>query len=197
MTLRVTQFGEPILREKGRPVEHFDSNLRQLSKDMIETMYAANGVGIAAQQVGQALQLFVVDPQMKGNEVDFPYELDGKRPPLALIMPLVVVNPVLVLEKSPLVVYEEGCLSFPGVRGDVERPEAVTLEYQDILGARHILSAGGWLARILQHEYDHTQGVLFLDRMVPAVKRALKPQLDALKQTAREMLTPQGLKPRF
>lgn len=197
MTLRVTQFGEPILREKGRPVEHFDDDLRQLSQDMLETMYAANGVGIAAQQVGHALLLFVVDPQIKGREADFHYELDGKRPPLELIMPLVVVNPVLVLEKSPLVVYEEGCLSFPGMRGDIERPEAVTLHYQDVQGARHVLAAEGWLSRILQHEYDHTQGVLFLDRMTPAVKRSLKPQLEILKQSTREALVPQGLKPRF
>ncbi|MDX2108876.1 MAG: peptide deformylase [Verrucomicrobiota bacterium] len=197
MLLRVTQFGEPVLREVGKPVENFDASLKQLTQDMLETMYASKGVGIAAQQVGHALQLCVIDLQARGADVDFDYDFDGKKPPLDLLMPLVVANPELKLGRSPLSIYEEGCLSFQGIRGDIERPERVTLTYQDVSGVKHVLKATGFLSRVIQHEYDHLQGILFTDRMDASVKRELKPVLATLKATAKELMSEQKLKPKF
>src|SRR5690606_18356085 len=115
MILRVTQFGEPILRQPGEPVTAFDESLKTLAENMLETMYAEEGIGLAAQQVGKALQLFVLDLCVREKEIDFHYTLDGRTPPLDLIMPMVVINAVVETSGEPYP-YEEGCLSFPGIR---------------------------------------------------------------------------------
>ncbi len=185
MTLRITQFGEPILREPGKRVERFDAALATLAQNMIETMYRAEGVGIAAQQVGLALRLFVVDLSVLEDD-DLDYSLDGRRLPLDLIMPLVVVNPELSLDGGAPVMGEEGCLSFPGVRGDVARASAVSMNYQDLQGAPHHIAAHGWFARVLQHEYDHVEGKLFIDRMESRQQRLLDAKLKRLKRAARD-----------
>lgn len=187
MVLRVTRYGEPVLRQPGERVEVFDEKLRQLSKDMIETMYAAEGVGIAAQQVGRALMLCVIDvSDLEDDLLD--YELDGKRPPIDLIMPLVLVNPVLRLLPGRTLRGEEGCLSFPGIRGDVTRTDAVEVTYQDVEGAPHMLRASGWFARVIQHEYDHLKGVLFIDHIETKELRRLDPKLKKLKRASRDWL---------
>lgn len=187
MLRRVTQFGEPVLRKRGKPVTEFDPALRQLADDMLETMYAAEGIGLAAQQIGEALQVFVMDLCSRDREIDFAYQLDGRTPPLNLIMPLTMVNPQ-VRPLGPEASYEEGCLSFPGIRGPVVRPTQVEVTYQDLDGLEHHLSCDGLFARVIQHEYDHLEGILFIHRMRPEVVRDLETPLKKLKRRTRDFL---------
>lgn len=195
MILRVTQFGEPVLKEPGARIETFDASLRQLAADMLETMYDEEGIGLAAQQVGQALRLFVVDLQVSKGPPEFQYTLDGKTPPLEAIMPLVVVNPEVELDATETRLYEEGCLSFPGVRGAIDRPTALTLRYQDLDGAPHSIVCDGLFARVIQHEYDHVEGTLFIERMTPQVLRPLHTKLKRLKRDTRDFLKSQPRQP--
>ncbi len=187
MSLRVTQYGESILKEKGAPVTAFDAALRKLSEQMIETMREAEGIGLAAQQIGQAIQLFVMELPSEMDGGHSTYTVDGKCPPLDLIMPLVVVNPVIELsgEDAP---YEEGCLSFPNIRGKVERPISVKMDYQDLDGKAHQIICDGLFARVIQHEYDHLQGVLFIDRMRPQVLRMIESKVRRLRRDTRDWL---------
>ena len=185
MLLRIVQFNEPILRKKGAKVVAFDAALAQLANDMIETMHDAQGIGLAAQQIGQALQLCVVDLSMVESEFDWEY--DGTRPPLELFMPMALVNPEVTIVPEPVFPYEEGCLSFPEIRGDVVRPDAVSVKFADITGHRHELRCDGLLARCVQHEVDHLNGVLFIDRMAEDVRSMLDPEIKALKKRTREL----------
>lgn len=188
MILRVTQFGEPVLKEKGASVEIFDEALAQLAADMFETMYDEEGIGLAAQQVGHAIQLFVMDLQVSSREPDFAYTFDSKTPPLELIMPLAVVNPVLELDPSETGLYEEGCLSFPGVRGQIERPLALKMRFQDLKGNPHEITCDGLFARVIQHEYDHLQGTLFTERMSAKTLLPLQSKLKRLKRDSRDFI---------
>jgi peptide deformylase len=163
----------------------FDAFLRQLSADMIETMHAASGIGLAAQQIGRALQICVID--LRPVEVDFTWELDGAKPPLELIMPMTIVNPELtVIRGTDEYLYEEGCLSFPNIRGDVARPDAITAKFQDQDGVPHILRCDGLFARCIQHEADHLNGILFIDRMEKKVRTKIDPAVRALAKATRE-----------
>ncbi len=187
MLLRITQFGEPILKQKGEPVTVFDDGLKKLAADMLEAMYEADGIGLAAQQIDKAIQLFVMDLQVREREVDFQYTLDGRTPPLDLIMPLAMVNPEVEAfgEEQP---YDEGCLSFPGVRGNVIRPSQVRVRYQDLDGQSHTLECDGIFARVILHENDHLQGVLFIERMHPDTLRGQESKLKKLKRASRDFL---------
>ncbi|MDP0496130.1 MAG: peptide deformylase [Verrucomicrobiota bacterium JB024] len=187
MVLRVTQYGEPVLKEKGAPVTEFNDELRKLADDMVETMHAAEGIGLAAQQVGVAIQLFVMELPVYEDEPDPEYQYDGKHPPLELIMPLAVVNPVLELAGEEAG-YEEGCLSFPGIRGNVDRPTRLRMRFQDTEGNPHEIVCDGLFARVIQHEYDHLQGVLFIDRMHPKVLRPLESKIRRLRRATRDFL---------
>jgi len=184
MVLPIVHFNSPILRKKGVKVTAFNQALSDLAADMIDTMHAAEGIGLAAQQIGQASQLCVLD--LRQAQADFDWEYDGIRPPLELFMPLVVVNPELKLVPEPTDSYEEGCLSFPGIRGDVVRPDEVALTFQDLTGAAHTLRCNGLLGRCVQHECDHLQGVLFIERMSKEVLAGIEPELKALKKQTRE-----------
>lgn len=183
MALKIVHYGDPILRKKGKPVTTFDAALGKLADDMVETMHEFRGIGLAAQQVGLALQLCVVD--LRGFEEDSQYRIDGSTPPLDLIMPLALVNPVVEVVPEPESVAEEGCLSFPGLHGDVTRPEAVHVTYQDVQGHRHELTCDGMLARCVQHEVDHLNGVLYIDRMTKASLAAIDEPLRQLKKATR------------
>jgi peptide deformylase len=192
MSLSIVHYNDPILRRKGEGVVGFDSGLAAFAADMIVAMHeSGTGIGLAAQQVGRAVQVCVVD--LRSREAPFSWRLDGARPPLDLFMPMVLVNPkVSVAPKAPEAVVEEGCLSFPGIRGDVSRPEAITVRYQDERGVPHELECDGLLARCIQHEVDHLNGVLFIDRMsrparalVDDAVRALAKQTRAAKTAAR------------
>ena len=188
MKLRVTQYGEPILREKGQPVQSFDPEIAELADDMVETMYAADGIGLAAQQVGRAIQLCVVDVNVDEGPPAFRYALDGKTPPLDLIMPLALINPRVEPLPDPREDYEEGCLSFPDIRGIINRPAAVRVDYHDTAGSPHTLTADGLLARVIQHEVDHLNGVLFIDRMTPAERKKVDAAVKQLKRQTRDRL---------
>lgn len=182
MSLPIVRYNHPILRKKGALVTIFDQELAKLADDMVDTMYDAHGIGLAAQQIGRAIQFCVVD--LRDAEAKFSYEIDGARPPLELIMPMAIANPVITFVKgtdeSP---YEEGCLSFPNIRGDVVRPDAIKVKFQDERGVPHILTCDGLLARCIQHETDHLNGVLFIDRMDKKVRGTVD---DAVKTLARE-----------
>ena len=185
MPLTIVHFNDPILRKKGAKVTAFDATLRQLAEDMTAAMHAAEGIGLAAQQIGQAIQLCVID--LRPVESKFGWEFDGARPPLELFMPLVLVNPEVTVIPEPAFVYEEGCLSFPHIHGDVVRPDEVTVRFKDTAGHAHTRHCNGLLARCVQHEVDHLNGVLFIDHMDKVVLAGLKPELQALKKNTREM----------
>lgn len=188
MTLRVTHYGEPVLQEKGQAVTRFDEDLRRLANDMFATMVEAEGIGLAAQQVGLALQFCVVDVNLPETEKKFFYQLDGRTPPLDLIMPLALANPIVQPEPEPIVPYEEGCLSFPGIRASILRPDRIRVRYQDLDGRDHILLCDGLLARVIQHEVDHLQGILFTERMAPETFALVEARVKRLRRETRAAL---------
>ncbi len=184
MPLRIVHFNDAVLRQKGAKVTTFDKALRQLAGDMVDTMHDAHGIGLAAQQVGQAIQVCVID--LGETEADFDWELDGAKPPLELFMPMTLCNPEVTAVPEPTDIAEEGCLSFPELRGDVERPDEIEVKYQDEHGTPHTLRCNGLFARCVQHEADHLNGVLFIDRMDKETLKRLDPDLKALKKATRE-----------
>jgi peptide deformylase len=184
MALPIVHFNDPILRKKGVKIIAFTTTLKKLAADMVVTMHAAHGIGLAAQQIGEALQLCVLD--LRPCEQDFDWEYNGARPPLELFMPLTLVNPVVTTVPKPTTSYEEGCLSFPEIRGDVVRPDEITVTFQDVAGHPHTLRCNGLLARCIQHEADHLNGILFIDHMDKTTLAAIDPELKALKKQTRE-----------
>jgi len=181
MPLGIVHYNDPVLRKKGEKITSFDAGLASFADQMIETMHAAHGIGLAAQQVGRAVQVCVVD--LRGTEAEFTWKLDGAKTPLELFMPMVVVNPKLtVAKKTPTIVSEEGCLSFPEIRGDVERAGTLAAKFQDQFGLPHTLECTGLFARCMLHEVDHLNGILFIDRMEEEVLATIE---DAVKALAR------------
>lgn len=184
MSLTIVHYNDPILRKKGDKITAFDASLAQLAAEMVDTMHDANGIGLAAQQVGKALQLFVMD--LRRAEADFTWELDGAKPPLDLFMPMAMTNPKITpVADTEETVFEEGCLSFPEIRGDVKRPDAITVKFQDEQGTPHTLTCDGLLARCVQHETDHVNGVLFIDRMDKKTRAKIDDDVKALAQQTR------------
>jgi peptide deformylase len=183
MPLPIVHYDDPILRKKGEKVKNFDAALTQLAAEMIETMYAAGGIGLAAQQVGRALQLCVVD--LRGVHAEFSWRLDGAQPPLELFMPMVIANPKVAPEPLPEATSEEGCLSFPNIRGDVARPEIIVVKFHDEHGTPHTLHCDGLFARCIQHEVDHLNGILFIDRMDKKTLATLEAAISELKKQTR------------
>jgi peptide deformylase len=183
MPLKIVQYGDPVLRKKGAPVTKFDARLARLADDMVEAMHAARGIGLAAQQVGLPVQLTVID--LRGSESPSSWLLDGATPPLELIMPMALVNPMVEATPKPTTVYEEGCLSFPDIHGDVVRPDHIRVEFQDTKGQRHVMECTGLLSRCIQHEVDHLHGVLYIDRMAKDVRDGLGEVLKKLKRANR------------
>lgn len=181
MTLRITQYGESILHTKGKSVEKFDNELHKLSQSMLDVMYQVDGIGLAAQQIGKALRFCVVDvPEHPENPTLC--ILDGKTLSPSLIMPLSLANPEVNPLPSNEYYFEEGCLSFPGIRGDVARPERILVRYQDLDGTDHQMECDGLLARCIQHEADHLDGILFTERMEKSVYLEIKSEVKALKR---------------
>lgn len=184
MALPIVHYNDPVLRKKGAKVTAFDAALGLLAQQMIATMHTANGIGLAAQQVGHAIQLCVVD--LRGAKVDFNWELDGAKPPKELFMPFALVNPAITFLPSDEFVYEEGCLSFPDIRGDVTRPDAIRVTYQDLQGTPHTLVCDDLLSRCIQHEVDHLNGTLFIDRMEKKVRATIDADIKALAKATRD-----------
>ena len=186
MVLQIVQYGEEVLRQKGSPISEFGEELEALFLDMVETMNDANGIGLAAQQIGKALQFCVVD--LTGCELDFEYKLDGTSPPLEFFMPIGMCNPKVELLTSDPIAYEEGCLSFSEIRAEVERPDWIRCAFQDIEGNPHVLECNGLLGRCIQHEADHLNGILFIDRMKKRVLKKIQTEVGDLKaQTLRRL----------
>ena len=183
MILPILEYGDPILRAKGKPIENIDDRIRELAANMIETMHAANGVGLAAQQIGEALQLTVLDVSLVEDRPST-LKLDGKDVDLKGAMPLVLINPEIEL-RGANEVGVEGCLSFPEITGDIERAKSVVVRAQTLEGRTIEIEASGFLARAIQHEGDHLNGILFIDRMNSAVEAALSSRLKRLQKETR------------
>lgn len=183
----IVKCGHPALRAKGQRVERITPAIRQLTADMLETMYAAEGVGLAAQQVGQAVMLAVVD--VSRSELPSSLTWNGQPADVAAHMPLVLVNPTLTRSEGRQV-GPEGCLSVPEVTADIVRAERVEVQAQDLNGQPQRIEATGLLARALQHELDHLNGILFLDRMDPATRAGFNDQIQQLQQQTLAQLQP-------
>jgi peptide deformylase len=178
MSLVVVKYGTPVLRQKGARVENITPQIKKLAADMLETMYAYKGVGLAAQQVGLAVQLTVIDVR---GVTDRPssLELEGKPADVAGFMPLVLINPE-VKPVGPPATGPEGCLSFPEMYADITRPDVVDVTALNLEGKPITFRCGGLLARVVQHEADHLHGILFIDRMDKKTKEELRPELESL-----------------
>jgi peptide deformylase len=181
--LQILDYGDPILRAKGKPIENIDDRIRELAANMIETMHAANGVGLAAQQIGEALQLTVLDVSLVEDRPST-LKLDAKDVDPKAAMPLVLINPEIEL-RGANEVGVEGCLSFPEITGDIERAKSVIVRAQTLDGGTIEIEASGFLARAIQHEGDHLNGILFIDRMNSAAKAALSSRLKRLQKETR------------
>lgn len=160
--LRIFTYPAPILKKKALPVTTFDESLKKLCKDMLFTMYRAPGIGLAAPQIGQSIRLFVMDIDYDREEVtkadnttDFEY---------SNFNPLILINPIIE-NKQGEILYEEGCLSVPGVYEEVKRAESILVKYQDLNGEHLEFEADGLLSVCIQHENDHLDGYVFLERL--------------------------------
>jgi len=186
MLLEIVKYGHPTLRQKGARLEKVTPEIKKLIADMLETMHANKGVGLAAQQVGRPLQLTVLDVR---GATDRPstIEVDGKESDLAALMPLVLINP----EVKPLgepVAGPEGCLSFPEIYGEIKRSPQAEVRALNPAGQEITFKCGGLLSRAIQHELDHLNGILFIDRMTRSEKEELKSQLDDLQDATKAAL---------
>lgn len=186
MTREIVRYGDPVLRAKGKRIEKVDDEIRALAADMIETMNAANGVGLAAQQIGHALQLTVVDVSAVEDRPST-LRLNGEEKDPRTSMPLVLINPTVELHPETTISLE-GCLSFPEITADIERAESVVAHAKTLEGEEITIEASGLLARALQHEVDHLNGVLFIDRMNSAAKAALGSRLKRLQKETQRAL---------
>jgi len=166
---KIRIYGDPVLREKAAPIGAVDGGVRDLAADLLDTLAAADGVGLAAPQIGESRRILVVHPPPEGDA--------GDRPE-----PSVWVNPEIVERGGGEELAEEGCLSIPGLYEDVKRSRRIRVRAQDLDGRAVDATAEGIVARILQHEIDHLDGVLFVDRVGPLRRALLKKRLQALRE---------------
>lgn len=178
MILEIVQYGHPVLRKKCQPVAEVDSTIHQVAADMLETMIDANGVGLAAPQVGIDLRMAVIDVSHDPECVSY-LKVNGVEVELKSIMPLVFINPELELGKD-FEFETEGCLSIDGIRAEVRRPADVKATLTLLDGSVIVVETDGLLARALQHEIDHLNGILFIDRLNAASKVSVKNRLKRL-----------------
>lgn len=174
--LPIVTYNDPILKKETTPVSENSKELQQLIGDMFETMYHANGVGLAAPQVGKPVQLFVMDADTITEEIE-DEENAGS---------LVFINPEIIERDEETVKMEEGCLSIPEVRDEILRPKSITVSYKDRDFNDQTLKVSGWIARVIQHEYDHLQGVLFLDYLSAFKRRLHKSALKKIEKGSLE-----------
>jgi peptide deformylase len=190
MILDVVKFGHPVLRQKGVRIEKVAPEIKKLMADLIETMHANHGIGLAAQQIGRALQLTVIDVREAKDRPSW-LELDGQPADVNKFMPMVLINPELK-PGGETVTGGEGCLSFPEIYAEITRPELVDVKALNQKGEPVEFRCGGLLARAIQHETDHLNGILFIDRMSRKTKEELRPELDALQAKTRAELESAG-----
>ncbi len=171
MVLPIVAYGDPVLKKVAEEIDSDYPGLKQLIADMFETMYASKGVGLAAPQVNKSIRLFIIDASPFEDE--HPELKDWKK---------VFINPRILEEDGKKWEFNEGCLSIPGIREDVERKPELILEYEDENFELHEEKFDGIIARVIQHEYDHLEGILFTDRLSPLKKRLLKGKLNDISK---------------
>ncbi|HQZ28258.1 MAG: peptide deformylase [Verrucomicrobiales bacterium] len=180
MIREIVFYPDPVLRRTGDRVETVTDEIRQLAADMVETMYHANGVGLAAPQVGVSLQLAVIDVSHDVECISY-LRVNGEERTLGEICPIVFLNPV-VETRGGKDVDTEGCLSFPDLRGEIARPFEVKATVETLDGTTLVIETDGLFARAIQHEVDHLFGKLFIDRMSSARKHAIRRQLREMQE---------------
>lgn len=168
MILPIVLYGDPVLQRRAQEIPADFPELEALIQNMFETMYAASGIGLAAPQIGQSWRLFVLDAELADEEL-----YKGQK--------RVFINPTILEESGDPWPYAEGCLSIPEIRGDVNRRAAVRLRYEDAQRVLHEDSFDGMLARIIQHEYDHLEGRLFIDLLSPLRRRLVQKKLQLIR----------------
>ena len=186
MVLEVVKYGHPVLRKKGAQIEGVTPEIRELIADMLETMSENNGVGLAAQQVVHALQLTVIDVREAKSRPSW-MEVDGRPVDINEYMPIVLINPE-IKQVGEVVSGGEGCLSFPEIFAEILRPESVDVIALNEQGKQVQFRCGGLLARAVQHETDHLNGILFIDRMDKKTKEDMRPELDDLQMVTKAEL---------
>jgi len=173
MIYPIIAYGDPVLRKKTEELTPDYPKLDELIESMFETMYAAHGIGLAAPQIGKAIRLFIVDASPFEDDED----LSEEEQEFVSTFKRVFINPQIIEETGDEWVFNEGCLSIPDVREDVFRQDTVTIEYLDENFKKHKETVDGMAARIIQHEYDHVEGILFTDKLSPLKKRLIKSKL--------------------
>ncbi len=171
MILPIIAYGHPVLKKIAVEVDQDNATLPELIADMWETMYNAQGVGLAAPQIGQSIRLFIIDTEQVMNEGE---ENNGIKQTF--------INAQILEETGNEWAYEEGCLSIPNIRGDVQRKKSIQIEYYDEEFNKQSQSFSGINARVIQHEYDHIEGKLFLDYLKPVKKRLIKRKLESIRK---------------
>lgn len=191
MILKILHYPDPRLREVAQTISQFNSELQALAKNMLETMYEARGIGLAAPQVGELKRLLVIDCRPKDDQGRYTIE-DQSELEQAIAQPLIVCNPQIT-KKRGKTTYDEGCLSVPSFYETVERADWIELEYQDLLGHKQKLQTDGLLAIVIQHEMDHLDGTLFIDRISFTHSSRIKKQIEKYgyptKKTEKESVT--------
>lgn len=167
MPLELTYYGHPALRTKGSRIEKIDAKIITLAEEMIEAMYAYDGCGLAAQQIGRSLQLAVIDVVVAIKERPSKAWRDGKPLDIESITPLVLINPEIIPVGKSTSYDTEGCISIPGIYEKIKRPARVKIRYQSLEGKTLEIEAEGLLARAAMHEVDHLNGILFIDHLPP------------------------------
>jgi len=171
MILPIYAYGQPVLRKKALAVQQDYQDMNLLIENMWETMYNANGIGLAAPQIGKAIRIFIVDTtQLEEDDSD----LVGIRQ--------VLINPTMLEENGEEYAYEEGCLSIPDIRGDVFRKSNIKIEFLNENFEKQTAEFSGINARVIQHEYDHIEGKLFTEKLQPLRKRMIKRKLESIKK---------------
>jgi peptide deformylase len=177
MIFPIVAYGSSVLRKKCSDIDPKEVDVKKLSEDMFETMYNASGVGLAAPQVGLTHRIFVVDGAPLNSNEDDPSEHD----PTLEGFKKVFINAQILEESGEKWPFDEGCLSIPGVRGNVMRHASLRIKYFDTDWKEHIETFTGLAARIIQHEYDHIEGVLFTDHLAPLKKQVIKKKLGQIQ----------------
>jgi peptide deformylase len=182
--LPIVTYNDPILRKETKPIQENSESLQRLIDEMFETMYNSNGVGLAAPQIGQDIQLFVMDADVMTEEHENEENLG----------PLVFINPEILAKEGEKIKMEEGCLSIPEVRDDVARPERITVSFQNRDFETEQMTVSGWVSRVIQHEYDHLQGILFLDYLSAFRRRLHRSALKKIQNGRQETKYPVAAK---
>jgi peptide deformylase len=169
MIYPITVYGDPVLRKVAEPVDLAPDELKEFIGNMFETMYQADGVGLAAPQVGKSWRIFIADASVNADQE--PALKDFKK---------AFVNPEILERSETFCVMNEGCLSLPDIHEDIRRPESVKIKYLDENLQEHVEEYNGFAARVIQHEYDHLDGILHIDHISPLKKRILKSKLTAI-----------------